>query len=286
MKTTPLQFLAFTAFACGTVPAQAAPSLPAGTYVGSYRCLQGSTPLTLEVRPDGTGRYRFGEGTANAGAYSVRFVSGEGRTTEVVPVRWERQPRGFVMVGARLTPQKDGRFAGQITHSSCGAISVTRLNVVSAPQVNQANVLPRSSQLGSWEIISEQQGRSAQVVAPLRHGESVTLIMSCYENRPSVQVGYSDNHTHLPEPRRKMVYDYMRGIYVDEPVLIFMKGSKALGRLAWSSYDGGYGKVGRSQLGWFYSADRIILSGGKQRIDFGVQNIKAAVAGIRPRCNL
>ena len=139
---------------------------------------------------------------------------------------------------------------------------------------------------GGWKYVDDQVGVSAEAVTPVKYGESISLHLDCYEGEPRVQLGYSGNHVKLPDPKRSMVYAYMRSIFVDEPVLSFVSGGKVLGRVAWSPYDGGTGKLGRAQMSALYAADKIMLSGGKAKFEFSVLNLKAVVDAIRPRCKL
>jgi len=126
--------------AAGTAVAAAShrsarPPVLTGTWTGSYTCSQGLTGLRLVIlaAPDGTltGTFSFyalpanpgvpsGEGTV-AGTYSAT-------RTDIRPVRWIRQPPGYVLVGLIAGPPADNGtlLSGRVSNPGCSTFSVTK----------------------------------------------------------------------------------------------------------------------------------------------------------------
>lgn len=124
--------LATLLISIGMTAAAAAHSVEPGTYAGTYVCSQGSTKVTLEFfdgnRQD-DGRFAFDTGRV-AGAYRFKVSESNGFIF-LNPTVWEKQPRGFNTVGARV--QKDGsQLSGVLLSPSCGAITVRRAGAVTA----------------------------------------------------------------------------------------------------------------------------------------------------------
>jgi hypothetical protein len=126
----------------------------------------------------------------------------------------------------------------------------------------------------------------ASIEMPVRYGESVTLFIDCQKDFVGAMIGYSGNSVNLPEPNRSMVARYMRGLFVEAPTLLVMRGTYTLGRISWSAGEGGSGKVSATQMLWLLRADKVRLTGGKQVIDFPMNSAPQALAGVIRQCRM
>lgn len=148
------------------------------------------------------------------------------------------------------------------------------------------NEAPALAQGNGWRIQSEAGGQVAQISTSLSFGEEATLIVDCYEGRPSLMLGYSGNHTQLAEPQRTAASRYMRTIYVEEATVVLTKFGKILNKISWNTSEGGTAKLSRQQLNSIYEADSILVMGGAQPLKFGGKGARIAIESIRPRCKL
>ncbi len=117
-------------------PAQPSPTpqgvcgLRAGdVFTGSYYCAQGDTALTLRVLSVAGASLRvefaFNHAPSHAaGRYTLTGMCASGHVT-LQPEAWIERPPGYIMVGMEGDAARDGRFSGRMTHTLCGAFSVT-----------------------------------------------------------------------------------------------------------------------------------------------------------------
>ena len=117
-------------------PAQPSPTpqgvcgLRAGdVFTGSYYCAQGDTALTLRVLSvEGASlrvEFVFNHAPSHAaGRYTLTGMCASGHVT-LQPEAWISRPPGYIMVGMEGDAARDGRFSGRMTHTLCGAFSVT-----------------------------------------------------------------------------------------------------------------------------------------------------------------
>ncbi len=142
----------------------------------------------------------------------------------------------------------------------------------------------------SWQFSQDPANpdytAQASVEVPVRYGETVTLFIDCQKDVIGAMVGYSGNSVNLPEPRRTMVNQYMRDIFIESPALVLMQGATTLGRINWHADNGGNGKIGAVQMRWLLKADKARLAGGKQSIDFPMNGAPQALAGVMRQCRM
>ena len=141
MKTLPtaLSVLALASvLLAGVAVADSSLVLPTeSVWEGRYLCAQGSTALTLTVRPVGgdvvTAIFAFGPTPENPdvprGSYTMRgTLSAGSHTVHLVPERWLAQPSGYVMVGMTGTfDVQRGVMQGSIDHPGCGPFQLRRV---------------------------------------------------------------------------------------------------------------------------------------------------------------
>lgn len=141
MKTLPTSLLVLalaSALLAGVAAADSSLQLPSeSVWEGRYLCAQGSTGLTLTVRPVGgdvvTAIFAFGPTPENPdvprGSYTMRgTLSAGSHTVHLVPERWLAQPPGYVMVGMTGTfDVARGVMQGSIDHPSCGPFQLRRV---------------------------------------------------------------------------------------------------------------------------------------------------------------
>lgn len=108
---------------------QACALRPGDELTGSYYCAQGDTDLTLRVLSLAGSSLRVEfvfrhEPSRAAGRFTL---VGEcvGEHVTLRPEAWIERPAGYIMVGMEGDAERGGRFAGRMTHPSCGAFSVT-----------------------------------------------------------------------------------------------------------------------------------------------------------------
>ena len=108
-----------------------------GTWVGSYRCAQGVTPLELFVSSDDDGTptayFHFGAGRSNLpeGCFTMQGSVAKGRVSFTAG-SWRTQPLGYVTVdlNGAVTGQ---RYSGTVTGPGCGTFSVERRDLTPIP---------------------------------------------------------------------------------------------------------------------------------------------------------
>ncbi|MFO0653389.1 MAG: hypothetical protein U0326_44625 [Polyangiales bacterium] len=98
-------------------------------FTGSYYCAQGDTALTLRVLSVSGASLRvefvFNHVLSHAaGRYTLTGMCASGHVT-LQPEAWIERPPGYIMVGMEGDAARDGRFSGRMTHTLCGAFSVT-----------------------------------------------------------------------------------------------------------------------------------------------------------------
>lgn len=126
-----------------------------GTWAGQYVCPQGPTNVTIDIWEDsdkGTiGRFRFeppsGE-SEGAGSFLVQVQSAD-TSISLVPLRWERRPGNYEMVGASLQFSPDSStLLGHVEGTGCGSISLARVKSATATHsssvVNAGAEVPNS----------------------------------------------------------------------------------------------------------------------------------------------
>ena len=111
------------------------------TWIGSYRCAQGVTALTLAIDAQSSGEalavFEFGALVDNpdvpGGSYRMRGRIDMQQTGELrvrlAPERWITQPDGYEMVSLTATSDVAHRgLRGRIDHPACGELVVRRRN--------------------------------------------------------------------------------------------------------------------------------------------------------------
>jgi len=120
-----------------------------GQFAGTYQCAQGSSDVTITVLPEGrTARFAF-SGHGVEGSYIVAVRPLGNASYDLVPLRWERAPRNYGMVGSRVTLQGNS-LSGRIANPSCGAIRANRIgdDVRQARPTSPASVSARDAREG------------------------------------------------------------------------------------------------------------------------------------------
>jgi hypothetical protein len=111
--------------------------LPAQHYTGSYRCVQGTTDLELTAIDAGNARFAFGGMGKPQGSYIVQIFRSADGTIKLSPLRWERRPMNYSMVGATLRPSGKG-LVGRIDSPRCGSVTLVTQNSVAAAEATSA----------------------------------------------------------------------------------------------------------------------------------------------------
>lgn len=111
-------------------PSAAAGFVPAGSYAGTYLCAQGWTNVTLDFDPPAgssqRAHTRFGGNRGlPRGSYAMAVEPQGNDRFYLRPLRWERQPPGYVMVGVTVTV--NGRRLNGKVDPPCGEIRVERV---------------------------------------------------------------------------------------------------------------------------------------------------------------
>lgn len=112
-------------------PAAACPLRAGWTFHGTYLCAQGTTAVTLRVlEVRGTAvRVEFAFAHAPSAAAGRFTLDGScvGSAVDLTPTAWIDRMPGYIMVGMRGTlSDAAARFAGAMTHPSCGGFDVRR----------------------------------------------------------------------------------------------------------------------------------------------------------------
>ncbi|NMD55333.1 MULTISPECIES: hypothetical protein [Tsukamurella] len=117
-------------------PSNGAPNLAqlAGTWTGTYLCLQGETALTLALVDPAAGPSRFdfsatatNPGVPN-GSYSVTLAL-DGADLVIAPVAWINRPGIYEMVGLRVTGPINSAttvLSGTVSYQGCSTFEVRR----------------------------------------------------------------------------------------------------------------------------------------------------------------
>lgn len=134
----------------------------AGLYNGRYRCLQGLTNLTLDMRDidiGGEGVFRFGGGRVPRGAYNFRLQALGADRYRLVPTRWISQPPGFTLVGATFSI-RDGELSGDIDDPNCGYVSATLAE--NSPRMAAAAPPPETRSWGNGPLLKSTEAEMAK----------------------------------------------------------------------------------------------------------------------------
>lgn len=135
------------------------PFAPGQEWVGRYRCLQGDTPLTVQIMEvskesggttDGAYRIRgvfgFGRGRQNGGYYVLGRYSPQTGKAAFVPSGWIQRPPGYVAVGMTGSVEANGTaFSGRIDSPVCGDFTLARKGA-NAPARSASNAASVSTQ--------------------------------------------------------------------------------------------------------------------------------------------
>ncbi len=130
--------------ACAPTVSQGPAPVPAdatgisGVYQGRYLCSQGITGLTLTLKgtPEGNVEATFDfyavpeNPGVPSGSYLMTGIFFSDASLHLDPVRWIRQPPGYVMVPMRgKITEEEGRlvYKGTIPEPGCGAFYVVRV---------------------------------------------------------------------------------------------------------------------------------------------------------------
>ncbi len=108
-----------------------------GTWVGSYRCAQGVTPLSLFISTDDDGTptayFHFGAGSGNLpeGCFTMQGAVAKDRVSFTAG-SWRTRPPGYVTVdlNGSVTGQ---RYSGTVKGPGCGTFSVDRRDLTPIP---------------------------------------------------------------------------------------------------------------------------------------------------------
>ena len=108
-----------------------------GTWIGSYRCAQGITPLELFVSTDDDGTptayFHFGAGSGNIpeGCFTMQGAVAKDRVSFTAGT-WRTRPAGYVTVdlNGAVTGQ---RYAGAVKGPGCSTFAVERHDLAPIP---------------------------------------------------------------------------------------------------------------------------------------------------------
>ena len=128
--------------ACASLalPATAA-DLLSGEWVGSYRCYQGLTALTLTIEPDGkqwSGVFAFGPDKDNKtvphGSYEL-VITANADGYHMEPGAWITQPEGYTAVALDGDVSEDlTMLAGDVQFDGCTRFATARTTPLPVPK--------------------------------------------------------------------------------------------------------------------------------------------------------